>query len=329
MIASLRRTLLDGNVVILVALVVVASLISPHFLTPENLLNVVRVASLIGIVAIGMNVVILAGGIDLSVGSIAALTGAVAASIWVSGGGPVMFVAVPLVVALIIGLSNGLLVTLFGLQPFVATLVLMTVVRGAGLVYTGGQPIYASYPEAFLFLSRGTLFGLPMPAVVFLAVTLVTWYALKWRMIGRAIYATGANETAARLSGIDINRVKIATYVFSALLAGLAGLILTSRMGAGEPGQAGVFWELDAIAAVVIGGTSLQGGKGSVWGGFIGALIIGIVSNLFNLLGVDPEWQQVAKGGIILAAVGIRWAGGHVGVMRLLSRSSGSQEVSR
>jgi len=328
MTATLKRAFADGNIIILVALLVGASLITPYFLTPENLLNVVRAAALIGIVAIGMNVVILAGGIDLSVGSVVALCGAIAASIWVADANPFLFILVPLLVALAVGLANGLLVTLVGMQPFVATLILMTVARGAGLVYTSGQPIYAPYPPEFLFLSRGTLFGLPVPAVIFLAVTLVTWYALKWRIIGRAIYATGANEKAARLSGIDVNRVKIATYLYCATLAGLAGLILTSRMGSGEPGQAGVFWELDAIAAVVIGGTSLQGGKGSVWGGFVGALIIGIVSNLFNLLGVEPEWQQVAKGAIILAAVGIRWAGGQVGIMRTLSRPR-SNEVSR
>jgi ribose/xylose/arabinose/galactoside ABC-type transport system permease subunit len=304
-----KRLLADGNLVIFVVLVVVASLLSPYFLTLENLLNVARAAAVIGIVAVGMNVVILAGGIDLSVGSVGALVGALAASIWVAGGGPVLFVLIPLLVAALIGLTNGLMVTVIGLQPFVATLIMMTVARGAGLVYTGGQPVYAGYPDAFSLLSRGTVLGLPMPAVIFAALTLLTWYALKWRVIGRSIYATGANEKAARLSGINVGRVKLATYVFSAVLAGIAGLVMTARMGSGEPGQAGMFWELDAIAAVVIGGTSLQGGKGSVWGGFIGALIIGIISNLFNLLGIQPELQQVAKGGIILAAVTARWFG--------------------
>lgn len=307
MSAAAKRILLSGNTLVLVALFIAAGLVSPHFWSQENLLNVVRAASLVGIVAVGMNVVILAGGIDLSVGSVAALTGAIAASIWLADAPPLAFVVVPILVAILVGLANGFLITVVGLQPFIGTLILMTVVRGAGLVYTDGQPIYANYPEMFLFLSRGWILGLPVPAVAFFGITVFTWYVLKWRVIGRQIYAIGANETAARLSGVRSNRVKVATYVYSGLLAGIAGLILTARMGSGEPGQAGQFWELDAIAAVVIGGTSLQGGKGSVWGAFVGALIIGIVSNLFNLLGVAPQWQQVAKGGIILIAVGLQY----------------------
>ncbi len=324
MIADARRLLLNGNLVVLVVVLIIAGLISPHFWTGENLLNVIRAASLIGIVAIGMNVVILAGGIDLSVGSIVALTGAVAATAWVGDASVVTFIGLPLLLAALVGLGNGGLVTLAGLQPFVATLVTMTIVRGAGLVYTNGQPVYANYPAEFLYLSRGWLMGVPVPALLFGVVALVTWYLLKWRVIGRQIYAIGANETAARLSGVRVNRVKVATYVYSALLAGLAGLVLTSRMGSGEPGQAGVFWELDAIAAVVIGGTSLMGGKGSVWGAVIGALMIGIVSNLFNLIGVEPEWQQVAKGGIILIAVGMQMISDDFAILRAKFRPRGA-----
>ncbi len=329
MSTAAKRIFLSGNFLVLIALFVVAGLVSPYFWSPENLLNVIRAASLIGIVAVGMNVVILAGGIDLSVGSVAALTGAIAASLWLADAPPLVFVVVPILVAVLVGLANGFLITAIGLQPFVGTLILMTVVRGAGLVYTDGQPIYANYPEMFLFLSRGWILGLPAPAVAFLVITAITWYALKWRVIGRHIYAIGANETAAHLSGVQVNRVKVATYVYSALLAGIAGLILTARMGSGEPGQAGQFWELDAIAAVVIGGTALQGGKGSVWGAFVGALIIGIVSNLFNLLGVAPQWQQVAKGGIILTAVGFQHFNDHArvawGMFRASTRSEGAK----
>jgi len=324
--ATAKRIFLSGNFLVLVALFVVAGLVSPYFWSSENLLNVVRAASLIGIVAIGMNVVILAGGIDLSVGSVAALTGAIAASVWLSDAPPLAFVVIPILAAVLVGLANGFLVTAIGLQPFIATLILMTVVRGAGLVYTNGQPIYTSYPEPFRFLSNGWILGLPAPAVIFFAITAITWYALKWRVIGRQVYAIGANETAARLSGVEVNRVKLATYVYSALLAGVAGLILTARMGSGEPGQAGQFWELDAIAAVVIGGTALQGGKGSVWGAFVGALIIGIVSNLFNLLGVAPQWQQVAKGGIILIAVGLQYFNDHARVAWTIFRASARSE---
>ncbi|MDA4845875.1 ABC transporter permease subunit [Hoeflea poritis] len=303
MIAAVKSFVSRGNFVILAALVIAAGLVSEHFWTAENILNVIRAASLIGIIAIGMNVVIIGGGIDLSVGSVVALTGAVAATFWVSGAPFFLFLAVPILVALSVGFANGALVSWLGLQPFVATLVLMTVARGAGLVYTGGQPVYADYPDVFMLISRGDVFGIPVPSVLFLAAALITWYIMRWRVFGREVYAVGANETAARLSGINVAGVKFKTYLYCALLAGISGLVLTSRMESGEPGQAGIFWELDAIAAVVIGGTSIRGGSGSIWGAFVGALIIGIVANLFNLLGVGPAWQQVAKGAIIILAV--------------------------
>jgi len=303
MIGALKSFVSRGNFVILVVLLITAGLVSEHFWTLGNIMNVIRAASLIGIIAIGMNVVIIGGGIDLSVGSVVALTGAVAASLWVADAPFILFITVPLLVALAVGFANGALVSWVGLQPFVATLVLMTVARGAGLVYTGGQPVYADYPDIFMLLSQGVAFGVPVPALIFLAVTILTWYMMRWRVFGRQIYAIGANETAARLSGVNVSQVKFKTYLYCALLAGFSGLVLTSRMESGQPGQAGIFWELDAIAAVVIGGTSIRGGSGSVWGAFVGALIIGIVANLFNLLGVGPAWQQVAKGSIIILAV--------------------------
>lgn len=303
MIALIRAFVCRGNFIILAALVLAAGLVSEHFWSIENILNVIRAASLIGIIAIGMNVVIIGAGIDLSVGSVVALTGTVAAALWVAGAPFLLFLTLPLLVALAVGLANGALVSGFGLQPFVATLVLMAIARGAGLIYTGGQPIYADYPDIFMLLSRGALLGLPIPAVLFLVIALFTWHLMRWRVFGREVYAIGANETAARLSGINVGLVKFKTYLYCALLAGISGLVLTSRMESGQPGQAGIFWELDAIAAVVIGGSAIKGGSGSIWGAVVGALIIGIVANLFNLLGVGPAWQQIAKGGIILLAV--------------------------
>lgn len=303
MIALIRAFVCRGNFIILAVLVLAAGLVSEHFWSIENILNVIRAASLIGIIAIGMNVVIIGAGIDLSVGSVVALTGTVAAGLWVADAPFLLFITIPLLVALAVGLANGALVSGFGLQPFVATLVLMAIARGAGLIYTGGQPIYADYPDIFMLLSRGTLLGLPVPAVLFLVIALFTWHLMRWRVFGREVYAIGANETAARLSGINVGLVKIKTYLYCALLAGISGLVLTSRMESGQPGQAGIFWELDAIAAVVIGGSAIKGGSGSIWGAVVGALIIGIVANLFNLLGVGPAWQQIAKGGIILLAV--------------------------
>ena len=317
MIALIRAFVCRGNFIILAALVLAAGLVSEHFWTIENILNVIRAASLIGIIAIGMNVVIIGAGIDLSVGSVVALTGTVAAALWVADAPFLLFITLPLLVALAVGLVNGALVSGFGLQPFVATLVLMAIARGAGLIYTGGQPIYADYPAIFMLLSRGTLLGLPIPAVLFLVIALFTWHLMRWRVFGREVYAIGANETAARLSGINVGRVKIKTYLYCALLAGISGLVLTSRMESGQPGQAGIFWELDAIAAVVIGGSAIKGGSGSIWGAVVGALIIGIVANLFNLLGVGPAWQQIAKGGIILLAVLLQAFSDHGGLKSL------------
>ena len=319
MIALIRAFVCRGNFIILAALVLAAGLVSEHFWTIENILNVIRAASLIGIIAIGMNVVIIGAGIDLSVGSVVALTGTVAAALWVADVPLPLFIAIPLLVALAVGFANGALVSGFGLQPFVATLVLMAIARGAGLIYTGGQPIYADYPAVFMLLSRGALLGLPVPALLFLVIALFTWHLMRWRVFGREVYAIGANETAARLSGINVALVKFKTYLYCALLAGISGLALSSRMESGQPGQAGIFWELDAIAAVVIGGTALRGGRGSIWGAVVGALIIGIVANLFNLLGVGPAWQQIAKGGIILLAVLLQ-AFSDNGGLRSLSR---------
>lgn len=305
----MRSLPINANLIILAVLLACAGLASPYFWSVENIINLVRVASLIGIVAVGMNVVIILGGIDLSVGSVVALTGTLAASLWTLGFPlPVVLVAA-LIAAVIVGIVNGGLVAFLNFQPFVATLVTMTLFRGVGLVYSAGQPIYANYPPFINFLARGNVLGIPTPALLFVAIVLLTWYIMRFRAIGRMIYMVGSNESAAYYGGVSVWRVKMFAYVYCALLAGLAGLILTARMGSGEPGQAGILLELDAIAAVVIGGTALQGGKGSVWGALVGALVIGILSNLFNLLGVAPEWQNVSKGAVILIAVIIAGAG--------------------
>ena len=293
----------SNNIIILVLLLLCASLASPFFWTTENLVNLVRVVSLIGIVAIGMNVVIIGGGIDLSVGSVVALTGTLAASLWTTGYPLQTVLLAALLVGVLVGVVNGVLVAVFKFQPFVATLVTMTVFRGAGLVYSNGQPIYADYPTAINFLARGSFLEVPAPALIFCAAAALTWYIMRFRTIGRKIYMVGANESAAYYGGISVWRVKLFTYFYCSLLAGIAGLIMTARMGSGEPGQAGVLLELDAIAAVVIGGTALKGGEGSIWGAVIGAFVIGILANLFNLLGIAPEWQNVSKGAVILLAI--------------------------
>ncbi|MEI9402520.1 ABC transporter permease subunit [Mesorhizobium argentiipisi] len=303
------RYKINANLVILVILLTCAGLVSPYFWSVENIVNLVRVASLIGIVAVGMNLVIILGGIDLSVGSVVALTGTLAASLWTAGYPLPVVVMAPLAIAGAVGIVNGSLVAFLSYQPFVATLVTMTLFRGAGLVYSAGQPIYADYPPAFNFLARGNVAGIPAPALVLMAIVTLTWYVVRFRAVGRMIYMVGSNESAAYYGGVSVWRVKMFAYTYCAVLAGFAGLILTARMGSGEPGQAGVLLELDAIAAVVIGGSSLRSGSGSVWGALIGALVIGVLSNLFNLLGVAPEWQNVSKGAVILLAVTIAGGG--------------------
>lgn len=292
-----------SNIIILLIMIVVSSLLSPVFLTKGNLFNVFRASSMIGIVAIGMTVVILVEGIDLSVGSVVGVSGAIAAGMCRDGHSALIIFSIPLLFGLLVGFVNGVLISKIRLQAFVATLATMTVVRGAGLVYTGGKPIYVTYPEAFIVIAQSSLLGIPTPAILFILTTVVASIFLQTRPLGRHVYALGGNEEAARLSGIQIDRVKIIVYSICGLLAAFAGLILTARMQSGEPGQAGVGWELDAIAAVVIGGTMMTGGVGSVWGTFAGALIIGILSNMFNLLGLDPQWHHVAKGAVIVFAV--------------------------
>lgn len=317
------RFSINSNVAVLAVLLFTAGLVSPFFWTLENIVNLIRVSSLIGIIAVGMNVVIISGGIDLSVGSVVALVGTLAASLCTAGY-PVGVVALlPIAAALLAGVVNGSLVALLGFQPFVATLVTMTVFRGSGLVYSAGQPIYADYPAFIGFLARGTIIGIPAPAVLFLAIVLVTWYVMRFRAIGRMTYMVGANEKATYYGGVSVLRVKLFAYVYCALLAGIAGLLLTARMGSGEPGQAGVLFELDAIAAVVIGGTALQGGRGSVWGALVGALMIGVMSNLFNLVGVAPEWQNVSKGAVILVAVIMAGTAPSIGAILARKMSNG------
>lgn len=289
--------------IILFIMVIAASFISPFFLSVENITNIFRASSFIGIVAIGMTMVIILGGIDLSVGSIVGFSGAIAASAWSLTGSVSLVFFIPLALGIVIGLFNGFLVSRLKLQAFVATLATMTIVRGAGLVYTGGQPIYVNYSNFFSFISQSYVWKIPTPALIFVAITFIVDRIIKTRPFGRYLFATGDNETAAALSGINTERIKYIVYALSGFFSAFAGLMLTARMQSGEPGQGGVGWEMDAITAVVLGGTSMNGGSGSVWATLVGAMIIGVINNMFNLLGVEPQWQQVTKGIVIIIAV--------------------------
>jgi ribose transport system permease protein len=245
--------------------------------------------------------VILTGGIDLSVGSILAIAGAIAAGSIKSGMGIGLTILIALAIGLGCGLANGVLVTLGRITPFVVTLGMMSIARGLTLIYTKGYPI-SGFQEAFRFIGGGDFLAIPLPIIVFLLTTLVAWVVLTQMRLGRYTYAIGGNEETVKLSGINSDFFKTVVYIISGITSAISALILTSRLNSAEP-VAGQGYELDVIAAVVIGGTSLMGGRGSVWGTLIGALLIGVINNGMNLLGISPYFQLVVKGVIIIGAV--------------------------
>lgn len=290
-----------GIVLAFLVLALALSLLSPSFLTPSNLINVLRQIAVNALLAFGMTVVILGAGIDLSVGSILAFTGAVAAGIAVAGWPPALAMLAALALGALIGLFNGVFVAYARIAPFIATLGALTIFRGATLVYTDGRPI-TGLPEAFNVIGNGIWLGIPVPVWIMLAFLALTHCLLRYTALGRAIYAVGGNEEAARLSGISVSRVKLFQYAYSGLACALGALVLSGRLNSAQP-TAGAGFELDAIAAVVVGGTSLFGGRGGVIGTFLGALIIGVLNNGMNLLNVSAFYQQIVKGGVILAAL--------------------------
>ncbi|MHC4691336.1 MAG: ABC transporter permease [Planctomycetota bacterium] len=289
-----------GIFIAFIVVIVILSIICPSFLTWKNLLNIVRKSSIHGVMAIGMTFVILTAGIDLSVGSVLALTGVLCASFEHAGLPVVLIVIATLGIGAIIGSVNGLIITKGKVTPFVVTLGMMSVARGLAHIYTDGQPI-SGFGERFRYIGGGDFFYIPVPIIIFAFTLLIAAVILRDTRLGRYTYAIGGNEEAVRLSGINVDRFKIAVYAISGLAAALGAVILTSRLNAGES-IAGVGYELDVIASVVIGGTSLMGGRGSVWGTFIGALLIGVIDNGMNLLLIPAYWQLVVKGSIIVGA---------------------------
>ena len=292
-----------GPLIGLFLLVIVITLLNPSFLSINNLFNVLRQVSISALIAFGMTFVILTGGIDLSVGSTLALTGAVAASLLASGMDPIIAMGIALILGLILGAINGVIITKGKVAPFIATLATMTIYRGLTLVYTEGRPISGLGDSmTFQLFGKGYFFGIPVPVVTMILAFAVLYFILHKTTFGRRVYAVGGNEEASRLSGINPDRVKIAVYAITGLLAAMSALILTSRLNSAQP-TAGDSYELDAIAAVVLGGTSLTGGKGWIFGTLVGALIIGVLNNGMNLIGVSSFFQQVVKGIVILLAV--------------------------
>jgi len=289
-----------GALVGLAVVVAVLSVACPGFCTSGNLINIVRQSSVHGVMAVGMTFVILTGGIDLSVGSVLALAGVLCAALEHHGAGVVLVVLGGLLIGAAAGFVNGLVVTKGKVTPFVVTLGMMSIARGLAHLYTGGQPV-SGFGGNFRWVGTGVIAGVPVPIVVFAAVLVVAAVVLGRTRLGRYVYAIGSNEEAVRLCGVDVNRYKGAAYVICGAAAGLAGVVLTARLNAAET-IAGTGYELDVIASVVIGGTSLMGGEGSVWGTLAGTLLIGTINNGMNLLGISPYWQLVVKGSIIVGA---------------------------
>ncbi|SKA87024.1 ribose transport system permease protein [Clostridium sp. USBA 49] len=285
----------------LIILCLIISIITPRFLTITNILNVLTQVSVNAIIAVGMCFVILTGGIDLSVGSILAITGAIAATLATKNVNVILNLLIVLLIGAFIGFLNGITVAKGKIQAFIVTLATMTVFRGVTYVYTKGTPI-SVIDSKFTFVGNGKIAGIPMPIILIIIVVLAAWYILNQTRYGRYVYAVGGNEDSARLSGINTVKIKTLVYVICGMTAALSGVVVTSRIGSASP-NAGVGFELDAIAAVVLGGTSLSGGEGSVIGTIIGAMIIGVLNNGLNLINVSPFYQSIVKGLVILLAV--------------------------
>ncbi len=302
-VATARFVRGNGILLAFILLIIVGALRSEHFLTAENFANVARQASIAGIAGIGMTFVILTAGIDLSVGSILGIVAIVYASILAGGVPWPLAILLALGLGAFVGALNGLGITKGGLQPFIMTLGMLVIARGVTLTYSDAKPIRAgAAAESIAWIGNGNVVGIPVPFILFIGIAALAWFTLKHTSFGRQIYAVGDNREAARLSGIPTERVIFSVYVISGLCAAVSALIVVARLAAAEATQ-GEGLELDAIAIVVIGGTSLFGGSGGVGGTLVGAGIVAAVNNLLNLLGVPPFSQRIAKGLIILGAV--------------------------
>jgi ribose transport system permease protein len=300
------------SLIALVILCVIIAVLSDKFLTMDNGWNVLRQISVNICISVGMTLIVLTAGIDLSVGSVLALCGAITAGLLKNGikmPSADLFIGFTLLGALLagiiagalLGLFNGFVITKFKVPPFVGTLAMLTIARGLTMLWTQGHPI-SNLGSSFAVIGTGWLLGIPVPVWIAGWVVLIAVFITRQTRLGRYIYAIGGNENAAILSGISINKVKLIVYSMAGALAAVGGIMVTSRLDSAQP-NAGTGYELDAIAAVVIGGTSLSGGKGSIGGTVMGAVIIGVLNNGLVLLNVSPFWQQVVKGAVILIAV--------------------------
>ncbi|MDU3242344.1 MAG: ABC transporter permease [Clostridiales bacterium] len=291
-----------GILLVFLILFVLLTVITNTFFTSRNLINVLKQVSINGIISVGMMCVLLTGGIDLSVGSIVALSGIVATTFAHPGEYPVI---IPIILGVLAGAAcgvvNGTLVAFLHLPAFIATLGMLSVASGVALVLSKGRPI-SNLSEQFRYIGGGSILGLPILIYILAAVFLIGYLILSWTKFGRYLYAIGGNEEAAKASGLSVARIKLFVYMISGICAGLAGTVLASRINAGQP-NSGEGYELDAIAAVVIGGTSLNGGIGKVSGTILGVLIVGVINNGMDLLNISSYYQKIVKGSIIVLAV--------------------------
>jgi len=314
--AKINKQVIEKYLIYLVLLVIVVvfTVLEPKFISFDNIINLLRQVSVIGLLAMGVALVIISKGIDLSSGSVVAVSAVVGASLAQKPDAPnkffenipqlnlLLIVAICILVGIFIGLVNGLLIAYTGIPAFIATLGTMVVFRAFAMLYTGGQPISFLRPD-YEFLGKGYLFTiLPIPVVIFLVITFITWVLVNYTTFGKGIYAIGGNIHASTVSGIKVNKILALDYMYAGALAALGGVLLSARVGGGQP-SFGTGYELDAIAAATIGGVSHSGGIGTVGGVLAGVIILGVINNGLNLLGVQAEWQSVAKGAIIVISV--------------------------
>jgi len=300
---TLLRSFLGNYLIILIMLVLFGAgiILSPYFLTGTNVINILLQSAINSIIAIGMTFVIITGGIDLSVGSVLALSGVVMASLSHRGFSVILVIISGILIGIICGFINGSLITKWKLAPFIATLGMMSIARGLALIYTGGLTMYG-LSSSFTILGSGYLGSIPIAVIITFIIFFIAYFILKYTKVGLYVYAIGSNEEATRLCGISVNKYKLLVYIISGICASIAGIILTGRLNAAEP-IAGSGYELNAIAAAVIGGCSLAGGEGNLLGTLVGAIIMGILQNLLNLTNVQAYYQQLVIGLVIVGAV--------------------------
>lgn len=292
-----------GNVFVIIALIIIFTLLNPVFLSVYNFMNIVRQIAMVGIISVGFTFVLIGGGLDLSVGAqIAFMNVCVATMITNWGFPPIISVIIGLLLTTLIGLFNGFVISRTSIPPLIATLAMQTILRGAGYLISGGYPIYG-IPEGIKYLGQGYLFGvIPIPGLILIVIVLLGVFLLNKTYLGRHFYALGSNAEATRLAGINVHLTRTVTYAILGLLTGLAGLIMLGRLGSAQPNIA-TNYEMNALTACVIGGVSINGGKGTVFGALLGAIVIGILNNGMSLAGANEYWQMVITGSVLLAVV--------------------------